>query len=252
MQPSAVGQGWPSVYLKQFKGPAKGILLIVVYVDDLLFRGTKEMNGDIAAIRELVKMEDPSPIGKFLGCQHNVTKVKLPSGATETTCEFDMVDSLQAGVQDYKDISGQRLKEVDSPYPPDLPQAQLDEHCASFLMRLLYPARMAAPWLTVAIQRLATQMTKWSAEADRRLHRFSLISPATQTRSLRVCFRMAIFHMFESRPRQMPIWQVICFPVSRPAVGGSSWLAQRAGSCHSHGRAGDRARQQATHKKQRL
>ena len=38
-------------------------------------------------------------------------------------------------------------------------------------MKLLYSARMAAPWLTVAIQRLATQITKWSAEADRRLHR---------------------------------------------------------------------------------
>ena len=38
-------------------------------------------------------------------------------------------------------------------------------------MKLLYSARMAAPWLTVAIQRLATQITKWSAEADRRLCR---------------------------------------------------------------------------------
>ena len=86
------------MFVKKFPGPAKGILLIVASVDDLLFCGTEEMRGEIAEIRKLVKMDDPSPIGKFLGCQHNITKRKLPSGATETTCEFDMLDSLQAAV----------------------------------------------------------------------------------------------------------------------------------------------------------
>ena len=38
-------------------------------------------------------------------------------------------------------------------------------------MKLLYGARMAGPWLTVAIMRLARQIHKWTAECDRRLHR---------------------------------------------------------------------------------
>merc|ERR1712032_260033 len=98
-----------------------------------------------------------------------------------TTCEYDMCDALAAAVRTYVSITGQRLKIADSPYPPDIGEKELahnlsqpgvaGEHSASFLMKLLYSARMAAPWLTVAIQRLATQITKWSAEADRRLNR---------------------------------------------------------------------------------
>ena len=38
-------------------------------------------------------------------------------------------------------------------------------------MKLLYAARMCCPNLNVPVQRLATQVTKWSAEADRRLLR---------------------------------------------------------------------------------
>ena len=97
-----------------------------------------------------------------------------------------MCDALAAAVRLYVDTTGQRLKVADSPYPPDISDKELSkllelpgtagEHSASFLMKLLYSARMAAPWITGAILWLATQITKWSAEADRRLHRlFSYI-----------------------------------------------------------------------------
>ena len=92
-----------------------------------------------------------------------------------------MCDALAAAVKLYVSITGQRLKVADSPYPPDIGEKELahaleqpgvaGEHSASFLMKLLYSARVAGPWLSVAIQRLATQITKWSGEADRRLHR---------------------------------------------------------------------------------
>ena len=76
-------------------------------------------------------------------------------------CEYDMCAALAAAVQTFVSITGQRLKIVDSPYPPDIGEKELahnleqpgvaGEHSASFLMKLLYSARIAAPWLIVAI-----------------------------------------------------------------------------------------------------
>lgn len=42
---------------------------------------------------------------------------------------------------------------------------------ASFLMKPLYAARVARPDIFVPIQQLASEITRWSAECDRRLHR---------------------------------------------------------------------------------
>jgi hypothetical protein len=42
---------------------------------------------------------------------------------------------------------------------------------ASYLMKLLYGARMCCPWLTVPVQRLAAHVHSWNAECDRRLVR---------------------------------------------------------------------------------
>ena len=44
---------------------------------------------------------------------------------------------------------------------------------AHYLMRLMFAARMACPNLSLAIQRLACQITKWSADCDRPLVRLS-------------------------------------------------------------------------------
>jgi hypothetical protein len=92
-----------------------------------------------------------------------------------------MADYMRQACHVYSDKTGLSLKAVDSPFAPDLPEAQLQkllaepgrfqQHSASVLMKLLYGARMAAPWLSVPIQRLARQVHRWTAECDRRLHR---------------------------------------------------------------------------------
>ena len=75
-------EGWPSVYVKRFNAiagsgtgsaaaslvPARpGVLLIIAYVGDLLFLGTKEVWGEIEKIRGSIKMDDPTPIKKISG-----------------------------------------------------------------------------------------------------------------------------------------------------------------------------------------
>ena len=50
----------------------------------------------------------------------------------------------------------------------------------------------------------------------------------------------------------MLIWQETFSPLSRPAVGGSSWSVQKGGSCLSHGRAAGNAQHPLTPKLQDL
>eukprot|EP00972_Heterocapsa_arctica_P109603 16134715-Heterocapsa_arctica.AAC.1 len=45
------------------------------------------------------------------------------------------------------------------------------QYAASFLMKFMYGARMAMPSLCVIVGRLASQITKWTADSDRGLHR---------------------------------------------------------------------------------
>ena len=155
----------------------------------MLFLGTDDMWDDGKPIRQSIIMDEPAPVKKYLGYTHNVHKETLKDGSVLAKCEFDMCDALAAAIKLYVSITGQRLKMADSPSPPDLREKELarlfeqegsaGEHSVSFLMKLLCSARMTVLWISVAIQRLATQITKWSAEADRRLHKFFITLVAT-------------------------------------------------------------------------
>ena len=76
-----------------------------------------------------------------------------------------------------------KLTNVSTPNAPDLPvedfillhekPGNLEKFALTFIMAYMYGSRMALPTISVVIQRLATLVTKWSAEADRRLHRLA-------------------------------------------------------------------------------
>ena len=56
----------------------------------------------------------------------------------------------------------------------------LADQAASLTMKLMYGIRMAAPHLSIAINRLASQITKWSRDSDRKIHRvFSYLNGAS-------------------------------------------------------------------------
>ena len=42
---------------------------------------------------------------------------------------------------------------------------------AHLVMKLMYGVRMAMPQLSVIVGRLSSQITRWPAESDRRIHR---------------------------------------------------------------------------------
>jgi hypothetical protein len=171
-------EGWPGVYI--LGCGTSDIIVVGVYVDDLLMLGGEKLDAFILELRNKVEMDDPSDLSKYLGCNHRVSVVGV--SPNRITCyEFDMVGYFSQAVRIYEQQTGNKLKKVDSPFAPVVPHehlekllntpGQLGQDAASYLMKLLFGARLAHPILCIAIQRLARNVSKWTAECDRRLHR---------------------------------------------------------------------------------
>ena len=171
-------EGWPSIYYKFVqRAQAEELILIVAYVDDLLLFGLDALDDLVKELRSVVDFEDLHAIDKYLGCHHDFT-----DHADVTTVTWSMSDYFQSAVDIFKDVTGiKKLTPVCTPFAPEIDKELFIEnvstpgkwakHAPSFLMKLLYGARMAVPTLVLPVQRLATQVTKWSAEADRRFLR---------------------------------------------------------------------------------
>jgi len=131
-------------------------------------------------LRDKIEMEDPQDIGKYLGCKH-ILSVEGVAPNRITTIQYDMTEYFFSAKENYENVTGLKLKYVESPFVPIIDGKQLDKlmatpgqlgpHAASFLMKLLFGVRMALPFISVPVQRLSRYITKWTAECDRRLHR---------------------------------------------------------------------------------
>ena len=170
-------EGWPSVYYKVYQdGSEREVVVFVVYVDDLIMVGGKRLEEVIREVRQSVDMEEPSELNKYLGCFH---EIKRTGDVTNVT--WNMSDFIRSAVSIFETDIHQKLTPASTPYATELPKEQFlanvekpgrfAKKAASYLMKLMYPARMCCPNLTVPVQRLATQVNKWSLEADRRLIR---------------------------------------------------------------------------------
>ena len=169
-------------------------------------------------------MGEPTPLGKFLGCDHKVTTRRIPAGGNpskdysendlkgqvvkEVKCiEYDMESFMSSCVDRYCElakITRSALRHVETPFidepkadkewrtriiencdrvaegkpplpmpasKPELvnPHGQLHEYAARVLMKILYGARLARKDLLRAIGALATFITKWDKECDKKL-----------------------------------------------------------------------------------
>ena len=75
-------EGWPSVFVRT-EGTESTV--IVLYVDDLLMFGGKTLRDTIAKIREVIVMEEPAGMTRYLGCGHDFT-VQGPAGDRTKKC----------------------------------------------------------------------------------------------------------------------------------------------------------------------
>ena len=102
-------------------------------------------------------------------------------GELVTHVKFDMRQYFRSALEQYRTLSGKSVSIVATPHAPRIDPkdmnslietpGELAPHAASLLMKLMYGTRMAFPALAVVISRLASQVTKWTADSDRRLHR---------------------------------------------------------------------------------
>ena len=164
---------WPSLYFRRAEGDLQ---LIIVYVDDLLLFGSEKMDPIIEQIRAEIVMEDLAPIDQYLGCNHRTATI-----GQQTHFVFDMSAYLKSAIEIYKEQTGLSVKPCATPFCSELPHDEFikavttpgkwGKKAASFLMKLLYAARCAYPLINKPITSLASQICRWSVEADRRLHR---------------------------------------------------------------------------------
>ena len=177
-------EAWPGVFVKN-AGTNK-VTMIIVYVDDILFAGNKmELNSVIPSICKVIDMEEPGSLAKYLGVHH---KVNRDSNGTEMI--FDMRDYFRTAVDTFQKECEVTLKPAPTPYPPELKQSDLDDlqsrpgkwasTAASYVMRLMYGARMAHPGVMTAVCRLSRELSRWTADSDRKLLRImSYVSGST-------------------------------------------------------------------------
>jgi len=171
-------EGWPSTYTRR---AGDQFAAIVVYVDDLLILGDASVHSLIAKMRKEVEMEDPMPVNRYLGVNHSASQTKR-GAFVDTKYVFDQSSYFSSACEGFMAETGETLKlGTPSPKPPEITKAEMlclietpgvhGPNAAHFLMKLMYGARCACPWLLVPIQRLACVITKWNAECDRRLKR---------------------------------------------------------------------------------
>ena len=125
-------------------------------------------------------MDDPHALNKYLGCFHHFLETTA-NGEKMMTIQFDMADYFKSAREIFIAETGETLKSASTPFAPEINSEDLDHllntpgkfssRAASFIMKLMCGARMAMPQICVIVSRLASQITKWSADSDRRLLR---------------------------------------------------------------------------------
>jgi hypothetical protein len=97
-------------------------MFLVVYVDDFKLAGpTEHMAQTWVDIRKAIKTEDPTPSGKYLGCDHVITKARFKAAGNPrvpneeasndfkpynvTTVTYDMRNFLESCVEHYRELA---------------------------------------------------------------------------------------------------------------------------------------------------
>ena len=80
----------------------------MVYVDDFELAGPeKSIQKGWDLIRRRVKTDEPSRLGMYLGCRHDVSERNLPdTGARVRAIEYNMEDLLRWRVERYQELTG--------------------------------------------------------------------------------------------------------------------------------------------------
>ena len=125
-------------------------------------------------------------VGLYLGCKHKIYNAVSPyTGKPVNVMEYDMSEFLQDCVRVYKKLTGvSKLRKAPTPFYSDSIHAAsggddaekyegkpLTGNASKVLMKVLYAARMARFDLLRPVGYLASMVTKWDSDCDRKLYR---------------------------------------------------------------------------------
>jgi hypothetical protein len=180
-------------HLSSFWHPTHKCLL-TAYVDDILLSGPTENHKKVwkdlmDPNKGNIKLEDPVPLSRFLGCNHHQS-----TEGNKQTIAFEMAEYIDQAIEKYEALAGARpLKKVTTPFLPEgsLPQCddevrgELASDACGVLMKNLYAARLSRPDLLKPINELAKSVTKWTRNHDRQLWRLMCYMKTTRNFQLK-------------------------------------------------------------------
>jgi hypothetical protein len=200
-------------------------------------------------------MEEPTGMTRYLGCEHDFSSSGETGNRTKK-CVYSIAEYFRSAVEIYVETTGNKVHAVDTPYVPEVSPLQWQEltsspgkhgkSAAMFLMKLLYGARMCRPDLCVAVQRLAAQVTRWSGECDRRLHRLycyvfgsaALSLSGSLNESDKSCLRLVAWPDADLNGDVMSSKSTSGFFLELAGAGGRAmplaWGSKRQGCTSSH------------------
>ena len=91
----------------------------MIYVDDFKLSGPSEnLEQGWKLLQEDITIEAPQPIGRFLGCIHEMGTFKLPTGKLATSVSYNMEGFLIQCCDKYSELAGGqvRFKKVATPF----------------------------------------------------------------------------------------------------------------------------------------
>jgi len=141
-------------------------LALSVYVDDLTLSGPQKNHTKFwSTLQKHVQLEDPAELSKVLGRNH----VSCDQGLALHSADF-----AKQCVELYEQLSGKKVKHFRTP-----PLVETDDQCvgqlsassAKLVMKLMWLGRISRPDIMVAINTLARNITRWSANDDKRAAR---------------------------------------------------------------------------------
>jgi len=165
---------WRSVFLH----PDGSI--IILYVDDFVLLATEEAGKRhweaLAADIDFPKPADR--ITRYLGAHYSFDEVSAEDPSAARTITTGMSDYLLDLVRKFQQVCPHPLRRVATPYPPEKEWEPADDEpglyqaqAASFVASGLFASLVCRGDVSVAIQRMASYVTKWAIEDDRALER---------------------------------------------------------------------------------
>jgi len=148
-------------------------LALSVYVDDLTLSGPQKNQTKFwSTLQKHVQLEDPAELSKLLGRNH----VSCDQGLTLHSADF-----AKQCVELYEQLSSKKVKHFRTPHCDSGTFVETDDQCvrqlstssAKLAMKLMWLGRISRPGIMAASNTLARNITRWSANDDKRAARLA-------------------------------------------------------------------------------